>query len=423
MKITILTAGTGSYYCGACMRDNALARELIARGHEAHLVPMYLPLQLDEIRIDQDTPVFFGGINVYLQQKYQVFQMLPRWADRLMNANWLLRAAARRSHMTSAREQGEMTCQMLRLEESRLGREVDKLVEWLQHEGPPDVVLLSNALLSGLVRDLKKRLQIPVVCAFQGEDSFLDGLPDPWREQAWKEMAVRSKEAELRIAPSRFYGRMMEKRLGFDEGSIEVLPNGIDLSDYEAGCGEGKKIGYLARMCHAKGLGLLVDAFIALNDRSLSLAVAGTMGGGDEDYVRDLKLKLERAGLADRVEWRPDLDRAEKAAFLKELAVFSVPVRIPEAFGLYILEAMACGVPVVMPESSAFPEIVGEAGCGILVEPESAGKLADGLREMLDHPKRREIGQKGRQAVERNYHVGVMTDRFEEIFGKVVGHE
>ncbi len=79
MKITILTAGTGSYYCGACMRDNSLARELIAMGHEAHLVPMYLPLQLDEERIDESTPVFFGGINVYLQQKYRLFRKLPRW--------------------------------------------------------------------------------------------------------------------------------------------------------------------------------------------------------------------------------------------------------------------------------------------------------------------------------------------------------
>ena len=55
------------------MRDNSLARELIAMGHEAHLVPMYLPLQLDEERIDESTPVFFGGINVYLQHKYCIY--------------------------------------------------------------------------------------------------------------------------------------------------------------------------------------------------------------------------------------------------------------------------------------------------------------------------------------------------------------
>lgn len=419
MKITILTAGTGSYYCGACMRDNALARELISRGHEAHLVPMYLPLQLDEERVDDSVPVFFGGINVYLQQKYGIFRKLPRWVDRLFNGRGLLRAVAKRSHLTSAKEQGEMTCQMLRLEESNLAKEVDKLVEWLNRDGKPDVVVLSNALLSGLIRELKKRLDAPVVCTFQGEDSFLDGLPDPWRKDAWSEMGKRVLDADALVSPSQYYAEVMEKRLELDNGSIEVIPNGIDLSGYQEGCGEGR-IGYLARMCHSKGLGLLVDAFIELNDRSLTLAVAGTMGGGDDAYVAGLKAKLEVAGLADRVEWHPDLDREKKAGFLGGLSIFSVPVIYPEAFGLYLVEAMACGVPVVMPDASAFPEIVSEAGCGVLVKPESSKDLARGIRELLDHPQRKEMGEKGRRAVEDRYHVGAMAAGFEQIFGKVV---
>lgn len=180
MKITILTAGTGSYYCGACMRDNSLARELIAMGHETHLVPLYLPLQLDEERADESTPVFFGGINVFLQQKYRLFRKLPRWLDRAFNGRRLLQIVAKRSHLTSPDEQGEMTFLMLRLEESNLEKEVGKLVDWLKQDGKPDVIVLSNALLAGLIRELKGRLKIPVVCTFQGEDSFLDSLPKPW---------------------------------------------------------------------------------------------------------------------------------------------------------------------------------------------------------------------------------------------------
>ena len=419
MKITLLTAGTGSYYCGACMRDNALARELIARGHETHLVPMYLPLQLDEERVDEVTPVFFGGINVYLQQKYGIFRVMPRWMDRLFNGKGLLRAVAKRSHLTSAKEQGEMTCLMLRLEESNLGKEVDKLVEWLERDGRPDVVVLSNALLAGLICELKKRLQVPVVCTFQGEDSFLDGLPDPWSGEAWKEMAKRVADADALIAPSAYYATVMEKRLGLERGAIEVIPNGINLAGYEM-AKEGGRIGYLARMCHAKGLGLLVDAFIHLNDPSLRLAVAGTMGGGDGVYVAGLQKKLKKAGLEDCVEWLPNLDRDEKAEFLQSLSVFSVPVTYPEAFGLYLIEAMACGVPVVMPNASAFPEIVEEAGCGILVEPNSSKDLARGIREMLGNPDRRQMGEKGRRAVEDRYHVGAMAAEFENVFGKVV---
>ncbi|MCX8237282.1 MAG: glycosyltransferase family 4 protein [Akkermansiaceae bacterium] len=419
MKITILTAGTGSYYCGACMRDNALAKELIARGHETHLVPMYLPLQLDEKRVDEATPVFFGGINVFLQQKYRIFRMLPRWMDRLFNGKGLLKAVAKRSHLTSAKEQGEMTCSMLRLEESNLGKEVDKLAEWLERDGKPEVVVLSNALLAGLIRELKKRLEVPVVCTFQGEDSFLDGLPDPWRGEAWKEMAMRVADADALVSPSSYYATVMEERLGLETGAIDVIPNGIDLAGYEMNKG-GEKIGYLARMCHAKGLGLLVDAFIHLNDPLLRLAVAGTMGGGDDVYVAALQKKLKKAGLQDCVEWLPDLDREEKLDFLQSLSVFSVPVTYPEAFGLYLVEAMACGVPVVMPNASAFPEILEEAGCGILVEPNSSKDLARGIREMLENPDRKAMGEKGRRAVEDRYHAGAMASEFEKVFGKVV---
>jgi len=401
------------------MRDNALARELIARGHEAHLVPMYLPLQLDEERVDATTPVFFGGINVYLQQKYGIFRSLPRWMDKLFNGRGLLRAVAKRSHLTSAREQGEMTCQMLRLEESNLGKEVDKLVEWLERDGKPDVIVLSNALLAGLIGELKRRLRVPVVCTFQGEDSFLDGLPEPWRREGWSEMGRRVREADILVSPSCFYARVMEDRLALAGASVRVVPNGIDLRGYRQG-GGSDRIGYLSRMCHSKGLGILVDAFIHLNDSSLTLAIAGTMGGGDEEYTDGLKKKLKEAGLSDCVEWRPDLDRDEKAGFLESLSVFSVPVTYPEAFGLYLIEAMACGIPVVMPDASAFPEIVKAAECGILVKPDSPKDLARGLREMLDHPDRRSVGEKGRLAVEDRYHVGAMAEEFEKLLEKVV---
>jgi len=211
------------------MRDNALAKALIAEGHEAHLVPMYLPLQLDEERVDPSTPVFFGGINVYLQQKYEIFRKLPKWVDRLFNGRGLLQAVAKRSHLTSAKAQGEMTCQMLRLEESHLGKEVDKLLEWLEADGKPDLVVLSNALLAGLIGELQKRLSVPVVCTFQGEDSFLDGLPEPWGEEAWGEMARRVSDADALIAPSDFYAKVMEERLSLNTGEIHVIPNGIDL--------------------------------------------------------------------------------------------------------------------------------------------------------------------------------------------------
>jgi len=403
------------------MRDNSLVKALRALGHDAHLVPMYLPTQLDEGGADVETPVFFGGINVWLQEKYRIFRKLPRWVDRLFNGRGLLRTVARRSHMTSAKEQGEMTYLMLNFEESHLGKELDKLVEWLERDGKPDVVVLSNALLGGLTRELKRRLGAPVVCTFQGEDFFLDGLPEPWKTKCWDEMGLRVRECDALISPSQFFAKLMEERLGV---LSEVVPNGIDLEGYEVGSGEGK-IGYFARMYYYKGLGLLIDAFIhlrtKLGDKNTKLAVAGTMGGGDKEYVAGLKKKLGEHGLEDEVSWHANVSREEKASFLESLSVFSVPAIYPEGFGLYLVEAMACGVPVVMPRASAFTEIVEPAGCGILVEPGKAEALAKGLQMILEDPGlRKSMGENGRIAVEDRYHVGAMARSFEQILRKVV---
>ena len=192
MKIVFLTPGTGSYYCGACMRDNALARELHRAGDDVTMAPMYLPHTLDEEALPGSArvPVFFGGINVYLQQKVPLFRRTPAFVDRLLNSTGLLRWAARHSHMTSARDHGEMTLEMFNVGSSRLGKELEKLMGWLEHTERPDIVCLSTALLAGFAEPLKRRLGAPVVTFFQGEDTFLDGLPEPFRTQCWEARRV-----------------------------------------------------------------------------------------------------------------------------------------------------------------------------------------------------------------------------------------
>ena len=84
-------------------------------------------------------------------------------------------------------------------------------------------------------------------------------------------------------------------------------------------------------------------------------------------------------GLADQFEYRGELDRAGKIAFLQSLDVMSVPATYAEPKGIFLLEAMATGVPVVQPRRGAFPEIIERTGGGLLVEPDDAEALADGL--------------------------------------------
>lgn len=396
MKIVFLTGGTGSYYCGACMRDNALAQEIQRAGHDVTLAPMYLPLMLDEATLAgaDRVPVFFGGINVFLQQKIPLFRHTPRWFDRLFNSTGLLKWAARHSHMTSAREHGAMALEMLRVDSGLFRKELDKLMEWLAVIERPDVVCLSNALLAGFAVELKRRLGTPVVTFFQGEDTFLDGLPEPYRSDCWRALHHRIRDSDLLLAPTRFYADFIGQRLQLPAAAIHVVPNGIRLDGYAPAAAPPAipTIGYLARLNEAKGLSHLVEAFIALArdhaDSTTRLRLAGTATAGDAPGLAAAREKFAAAGLTERVDWLPNLSRDEKISFLRSLSLLSVPVQYPEAFGLYVIEAMACGIPVVQPDSAAFPELIAATGGGLTVEPRNPAALARTWHTLLADPAR-----------------------------------
>ncbi len=420
MKIIFLTPGTGSYYCGACMRDNALAKAVHAAGHEVSLLPMYLPLQLDEEPLagNPPAPMFFGGINVWLQQKSSLFRHTPEWFDRLLDHPALLRKVARHSHMTAAADHGEMTLAMLRVEESRLRKELERLTRWLVTE-QPDVLCLSTALQAGMIRELRRHLDARVICQFQGEDTFLDSLPPPWRDACWHELAVRVREADTLVAPSESYAALMRERLGPGDLPVAVIPNGIELDGFVPSPAPAipPVIGFLARMTREKGLDLTVDAFIRLRTKlghpDARLHLAGAATPGDQGLLATLRQRLAAAGLTDSVTWSPNLSRAAKTEMLRSLTLFSVPAIYQEAFGLYVIEALASGVPVVQPDAASFPEIIRASGGGLLVRPNDPDALAQGWFELLDDPAARaRMAKDGRRSAETLFSVAAMRDRF-----------
>ncbi|MFM7606429.1 MAG: glycosyltransferase family 4 protein, partial [Prosthecobacter sp.] len=111
--------------------------------------------------------------------------------------------------------------------------------------------------------------------------------------------------------------------------------------------------------------------------------IGGAATSADEKYIIEQKTKLKAAGCDSRVEWRPNLDFRDKVHFFRDLTVFSVPATYGEAFGLYVIEAIASGVPVVEPRHGAFPELIEATGGGILCEPDDVGSLADALEGLL----------------------------------------
>jgi glycosyltransferase involved in cell wall biosynthesis len=442
MNIIQLTPGAGAMYCGNCLRDNALVGELRRQGHEVTMLPLYLPLTLDEEDQSAGTPVFFGGINVYLEQKSAAFRRAPNWLRRLLSSERMLRWAAGRAAKTRADDVGDLMLSMLRGEEGNQARELDELIAWLKSQPKPDVICISNALLVGLVRRLKAELQTKIVCTLQGEDAFLDALPESHRAAAWRLLGERAADVDLFIAPSGYFAELMTRRLGLSPERVKVIHNGLNLDGY---CGptpdpsqEGNRthaarltqnaapvLGYLARMCPEKGLDTLVEAFIQVKRRErvprLKLHIAGSCGPGDEAFVKTLRQRLAEAGYIGETVFSPNLNRAEKIGLLESLAVFSVPARYGEAYGLYAVEAMAAGVPVVLPRTAAFPELIEATGGGVLCEPGDAKALADAIEDLLMEPERaRQLGEAGRIAVFERFSIEAMTDEVVRAYAGLV---
>jgi glycosyltransferase involved in cell wall biosynthesis len=427
MRFVQFTPGAGGMMCGNCLRDNALVAALCRMGHDAVLVPLYLPMSLDEA--DQGAPqsVLFGGISVYLDQVFPLFRRAPQWMRRTLASRWMLRIVGRHAASTRPQDAADITLSMLRGELGNQSAELRGLTAWLQSQPKPDVTCLSNGLLAGMARTIKAATGSPLVCMLHGEDTFLDQLPASHSDTAWRLVKERLGDADWLVAPSRYYARSMEHRLGLPSGRVRVVPNGIDLSGYDDGPPREKPagttmpvIGFFARMCREKGVDLLVDAFVELRRRGriprARLHLGGSCGPAEQPVIAEVRRKLEAAGLMEDAAFFPNLDRPGKIAFLKSLSVLSVPARYGEAFGLYVIEAMAAGVPVVQPRRGAFPEIVESTGGGMLYDPADASGLANTLESMLLDPgQARQMGQAGREAVFREHNAEAMGRRMLEV--------
>ena len=432
MNIVQITAGAGSMYCGICLRDNALVAALRSMGHHVLMVPLYLPLTLDEKDESDGTPIFFSGINVYLEQKSPFFRQAPEWFHSLMRSRKLLKWAGGRAAKTQPRDLGDITLSMLRGEEGFQQRELDELITWLKQEPKVDAICLSNALLVGMARKLKTELHAPVVCMLQGEDMFLDGLPEPHRADCWKTLAERSFDVAMFGAASRYFGDLMSRRLELPSEKVRVVYNGINLEGFNRITGDqaytasAPVLGYFARMCSDKGLDTLIEAYIILRKRgkveNLKLKVGGGCGPTDEEFVRPLKQRLQAEGLDKQVEFHPNLDRDAKLEFLRSLTIFSVPSKYGEAFGLYVIEAMAAGVPVAQPRLGAFTELVETTGGGVLCEPKNAESLAATIESVLLRPDQgRSLGQAARRAVEEKFSSQAMARAMVDLCQAAIG--
>lgn len=402
-------------HCGNCFRDNALVAELRKMGHDTLMIPLYLPMTLDEPDQSAGTPIFFSGINVYLEQILPGFSKAPDWVRNVLASPKLLKWAGGRAAKTRADQLGDLTLSMIRGEEGNQARELDELIAWMKSNHAPDAIILSNALLVGLVRKMRRELNAPIAITLQGEDTFLDSLPDSHREKTWAAISERAQEADLFIAPSKYFGELMGRRLRIPPHKIKVIYNGVHPEGYTPRAQATPPVlGYFARMSKIKGLDTLVAAYIHIRAKNLvptlKLKIGGGCGPSDEPFVEQLKDDLRAAGVLSDVEFHPNLDKTAKQAFINSLSIFSVPTLYGEAFGLYLAEAWAAGVPVVQPRHAAFPELIEASGAGVLCDPGDPAALAEAIASVLNAPGRRaELSRAALEAVRSRFNVSAMA--------------
>ena len=360
-------------YCGSCLRDNAMATELLARGHDVLLLPVYTPTFTDEPNVSRDH-VVLGGISAYLEQYVPFFRKTPQWLDRLWDSKLVLSLASRKSISTNPKMLGEMTVSVLKGEDGFQRKEIHKMIDWLKTEQLPDVINLPYSLLLGLAEPLKTALNRPVLCTLQGEDLFLDGLQEPYRTQAIDLIRKQLDHVDLFLAVSEYYAEFMPRYLGIPSEKIRVVPLGINPDGFdrrEPHAGGTFTVGYFARVAPEKGLHVLAEAYRMLRQSGdlpeARLEVAGYMAADCQPYLSDIQKQLSKAKLGDEFHYRGVLDRAEKIAFLRKLDVMSIPATYDEPKGVSLLEALACGVPLVQPRRGGFTEIVEKTGGGLLV--------------------------------------------------------
>jgi glycosyltransferase involved in cell wall biosynthesis len=426
MRVLQVTAGAAGMYCGSCTRDNALARELLSRGHDVTLLPVYTPTRPDETNVSRDR-VLFGGISVYLQQHAAIFRRTPRFLDRLWDSPGVIRALAGRAVSTDARLLGDLTVSMLRGEHGVLRKEFDKLVDWIRQEPVPDVIDLPNTLLIAMAAPLKREFGRPVCCTMQGEELFLDGLIQPYRDQAMALIREQAPAVDRLIAVSEYCGEFMGKLLRVPASHISVVPLGITMDGYapaKAGAHEFT-VGYFARVAPEKGLHVLADAYARFRrrtfDAKVRLGAAGYLAPGAQSYLDEVKRVLERSGVGHEFTYRGSVDRAGKLEFLRGLDVLSVPATYDEPKGLFVLEAMASGVPVVQPRRGGFTEIVERTGGGILVDADDPEKLADGLYTLWsDSGLRADLADRAVHGVRAHYTVAKSADRLTDVYESVI---
>jgi len=432
MKIVYLITGSGgSFYCGNCYRDMLYVRAIRkVPGIKATAIPLYLPpdkTTLEESGFDKN--VFFGAISMFLREKVGFLRNMPAFLDKFLDSRLFLKFAAKQSGTTSTEGLEELTISMIEGDNAFRKEEVNRLVKYLMKDGKPDIIHLSNALILGIARQLKKRMDVKVVCSLLNEDDWIDDMAEPFRSRAWEMIAREAGYVDVFVTPSNYYKELFRKKTRLKCDNVMVVPLGFD-PDREPEPRPDRvpsAIGFFSRINNYNGFDKLVDAFIEMKKQDLipdlTLRICGGFTGTDKSFISAQIKKIRENKLEKSVKIYPEFQGEKKLEFFNDVDVISVPVRKYDGYGLYLLEANTAGIPVVQPATGAFPEIVERTGGGVIYSPDTVPELVSALHKLLiDKERISNLGEKGKKMVKQELSLVRMSAGLSEVYYKTINN-
>jgi glycosyltransferase involved in cell wall biosynthesis len=393
-------------------------------GTKASAIPLYLPPDESTVESGLDKNVFFGAISMYLREKVPFLKNMPVFLDKIFDSAPMLKMAAKHAGTTRTEGLEEMTLNMIKGENAFPDKELQRLVDYLSKDGKPDIIHLSNALIVGLARQIKKKMKVKIVCSLLNEDDWIDEMAEPYQSNAWKLIAREAPNVDAFLTPSNYYKELFIKKTGINGDNIHVVPLGFDPDLTIEKKDNFPAIGYYCRINSQNGIDKLVDAFIELKKGNmlpdLTLHISGGFTSDDKPLIAEQIRKIKENGLKSFVKIYPEFMGDSKKEFFSNIDVMSVPVRKHDGYGLYLLEANLHGVVVVQPATGAFPEIVERSGGGITYSPDTVSELTASLLKVLqDKELRAKLGKEGKENVLRKLSLEKMSEELSRVYGSL----
>lgn len=284
------------------------------------------------------------------------------------------------------------------------------------------LLLADAALLHSLSHHLPARLRAPRLVTIHD----LNQLRNPhWStprhlEKRQRRLRALVERADCVIAPSRFTAGELEELFRLPAERIRVVPNGVDPREFERPA-EAELAAVRARhgdfvlgigLFPRKNFARVVEALRALPE--LRLVLVGKSGRTAEAVMA----RARELGLAERVIRREDVPQRELLALLGAARALAVP-SLYEGFGLIVLEAMACGTPVVCSDAGSLPEVAGDAA--LVVDARDPESIAAALRRVgEDEALADELRARGRKRAEA-FSWEASARRLREVYREVAG--